>query len=85
MARGDLRPRDHPKKEVREALDEILSSGQWRLFSAGHWGRLTCDAGCCWIAVAGTPRDPATHARQLRNQARQHPRDAADPRNRRRG
>jgi hypothetical protein len=81
----DLRPRDHPKKEVREALHDIMDSGRWRLYKAGHWGRLDCETGCCSIAVSGTPRDAATHARQLRSQARQHPRDVGDPRNRRRG
>jgi len=82
----DLGPRDHPDKDVRDALNRVMSSAPdaWRLVRAGHWGSLRCVDGCCIIAVNGTPKNAGNHARQILRLARQHPRDPTDPRNRQR-
>jgi len=58
----------HPKKEVREALEEILKDPWWRLEPGGHWGVLLCghrQRGGCSLPVNGTPENPGGHARWL--------------------
>lgn len=83
---SELRPRDHKDKDVRAALELIISQapGVWTIVKAGHWGSLRCNEGCCTISIAGTPRNARNHARDLVRQAHQHPRTDDDPRNRRR-
>jgi hypothetical protein len=80
MAETLLDPSDHPKKDVREALQHIVAMGGWRIVEAGHWG----DQGCCDIPVSGTPEVPSRHARDLERRARRCPLDAGDPRSKRR-
>jgi len=65
----------HPNKEIEAALAHAESHG-WRVQPArGHaWGRMYCphrDSDCrcgefCITSVWGTPRNPAKHARQIR-------------------
>lgn len=74
---------DHPDKEIRKALKEILDmAGEvtFKLTQAGHWGTLYCSKGCCKIAVNGTPRNAANHARDLLREARKCPRKDGDVR-----
>ncbi|MCW8840368.1 MAG: hypothetical protein OQK96_05280 [Gammaproteobacteria bacterium] len=65
----------HSKKDVELALQYAEACG-WRIeVGGGHaWGKLFCpynDQECrcgefCIVSVASTPRNPSTHARQLR-------------------
>jgi hypothetical protein len=74
----------HQRKEVREALEEILKSGSWRLIKGSHWGRLRCAEGCCDIHVDGTPEVAAHHAAWLKRETRKCPKPKDHPRNRKR-
>jgi hypothetical protein len=76
----ELLPRSHKDKVVREALESIMSSGDWSLRPGGHWGILTCHAGCHRISVNGTPRVSERHARDLLREARTCPLPDDDPR-----
>lgn len=64
---GD-RPR-HTDKEVEDAIQYAETKG-WRCdYPRGHWGRLFCahaDREGCQVGVSGTPKNPGTHARQLK-------------------
>lgn len=63
-------PAEHTKKEVRQALKEILATGNWDLYDSAHWGALWCRRPCrCKIPVFGTPRVPSRHARDLHREA----------------
>jgi hypothetical protein len=67
----------HPNPEVEKALRYAESKG-WRVETTGKsshaWGRLYCpheDPEChcgdwCVTSVSGTPRNPETHAKQIR-------------------
>ena len=58
----------HPNKEVEEALSEAEEKG-WRFRKMGHWGRIFCPQANqegCQFGINGTPRQPETHAKQLR-------------------
>jgi len=58
----------HPKKEVQDALEAILSDPWWRLEPGGHWGFLLCahhERGGCRIAVHATPQNAGSHAARL--------------------
>lgn len=79
-----LAPSDHPEKEIREALSEILAmkdGNHFTLHKGGHWGLLACATGCCSISVSGSPRRPSGEARQLIREARKCPRDEGDVQN----
>ncbi len=78
-----LRPRDHPDKDVRKALEAICAgSGGWRIVKGGHWGSLRCGGGCCMVPVSGTPANAKNHARFLERESRKHPKPDSDPRSR---
>lgn len=80
-SRKALAASDHPNKEVRNALKQILKGRRFRLVEGGHWGLLLCSNGCCQISVSGSPRNPERHARNLLLEARKCPRDKGDVRN----
>lgn len=85
--RPTLLPSDHTKKDVTEALIEILAMGDGNNFTLhkyGHWGALACPKGCCAIAVSGTPKNPSGHARKLLREARKCPREDGDAQNKKR-
>lgn len=81
MVGRPLSPAAHPKKEVREVLERLVTSG-WSLREAGHWGRLWCPCGglCTSIPVYGTPRNAVTHARRVAAMAARCPLPDGDPR-----
>lgn len=80
-SRKRLDASDHPDKEVRKALKQILE-GPFDLFKGGHWGMLRCDNGCCQIPVNGSPKNPQRHAQNdLLREAAKCPRDDGDVRN----
>jgi hypothetical protein len=57
--------RRHPKKEVQDALDQVLSDPWWRLEMGGHWGFLLCghrERDGCRIAINATPQSAGAHA-----------------------
>lgn len=61
------RPR-HPNKEVEDAVSYAEANG-WKWRKMGHWGRLFCahaDRDGCQIGVNGTPKNPESHAKQIR-------------------
>lgn len=62
----------HPNKEIETAVRYAESQG-WRHKEAGGsahaWGRLLCPLESregCSMSVWSTPRDPVTHAKQIR-------------------
>ena len=60
-------------KEVFGVVEELMGAG-WRLRRQGHKFRIYCpcpdgDATRATIAVNGTPKNPSTHARQVRRAA----------------
>ena len=84
MARKVLEPRDHPDKDIRKALKEILAMKggcHFSLYAGGHWGIIRCMSGCCNMSVSGTPRIPRAEAQVLVREARKCPREAGDIRN----
>lgn len=85
MSRESLAPSDHPDKEIRKALEQILAMDNVRftIKAGGHWGMLLCSNGCCQIGVHKTPRVPHIHARDLLREARKCPRKDGDVRKRR--
>lgn len=80
-SRKRLTASDHPDKEVRKALRQILKGQRFKLIEGGHWGMLRCNVGCCQIPVNGTPRNPQRHAQDLLREAARCPRDEGDVRN----
>ncbi|WP_234703033.1 hypothetical protein [Xanthomonas euvesicatoria] len=67
--------KEHPKKEVEQALRHAEQHG-WRVESGrAHWGVMFCPTndgicGCkdhCMTAIAGTPASPQNHAKKLRS------------------
>ena len=69
----------HPNKEIEAAIKQAESLG-WRYKKAGHsahaWGRLLCPLESkegCALSVWSTPRNPMTHARQIRKRVEQCP------------
>lgn len=80
-SRKRLAASDHPNKEVRKGLKQILEGGSFDLLKGGHWGMLRCDNGCCQISVNGSPRNPQRHADELLREAAKCPRDDGDVRN----
>ncbi|MGJ3262312.1 MAG: hypothetical protein ACFE0R_03665 [Salinarimonas sp.] len=61
------RPR-HPDKEIEAAVAYAEARG-WRFRPQGHWGRLYCphrQRDGCRVGVFGTPRDPGSHARDIK-------------------
>lgn len=82
--RKRLAASDHPAKEVRKALKEIVADGDFDLFKGGHWGILRCHKGCCQVSVAGSPKNPTRHANDLLREAAKCPRDDGDVRNKHR-
>ncbi|GAA1446420.1 hypothetical protein GCM10009641_69940 [Mycobacterium cookii] len=79
-ARKARAPGDHPEKEVRKALKEILKlkGAGFELLAGGHWGLLCCANGCCQVSVSGSPRNPQRHAQDLLREARKCPRKDGD-------
>lgn len=62
----------HPKKEVRDAIDLVLSDPWWRIEPGGHWGVLLCghrDRDGCRIAVNATPQNAGAHAARIVREA----------------
>ena len=62
----------HPNKEIAAAVGYAISRG-WRLRAPGKsahaWGHLLCPAnvqGGCRLSVWSTPKNPETHAKQIR-------------------
>jgi hypothetical protein len=67
----------HPNGEIEKALQHAESEG-WRVELTGKsshaWGRMYCpynDPNCrcgefCITSISGTPRNPETHAKQIR-------------------
>ena len=87
MGRAELKASDHPDKDVRKALREILKmegGKQFRLVRGGHWGLIFCRHDCCMITVDGTPRNAHNHVEELYAEARKCPRNDDDPTSRRR-
>jgi hypothetical protein len=81
MGKESLRPRDHSKKEVREALMQILAMpAGFTLAKGAHWGILHCANGCCRITVASTPANSSRAAKRLLREARKCPLPDDDPR-----
>lgn len=63
------RPR-HPNKHI-EAVVRLAEWRGWRVeMATGHaWGRLYCPSrtrGGCKVSVYSTPKNPETHARQIK-------------------
>jgi hypothetical protein len=68
------RKRQHPKKEIEDAIKYAEAHG-WRVEVGGHhaWGKMYCpfndkDCRCgvyCITSIASTPRDSDVHARKL--------------------
>ena len=83
-ARKRLSAGDHPAKEVRKALKDILKRKKpsFELTEGGHWGTLWCSNGCCQIPVSGTPRNAQRHAMDLIREANKCPRKDGDVRKR---
>jgi hypothetical protein len=76
-----LSPSEHPKKEVREALERIVASGDWFIVEMGHWGQLRCTRPCkCRVRVDKTPQNPSSHARRVERETKWCPVDDGDPR-----
>ena len=63
------RPR-HPNKDIEAAIRHAEARGWICALSKGHaWGRLRCPhakPGGCQFGVWSTPRNPASHAKQIR-------------------
>ena len=67
--------RKHPKKEVEAAL-AFAEENAWRIEVGGShaWGKMYCpyndnDCRCgefCISSISSTPRNPSTHAKQIR-------------------
>lgn len=58
----------HPKKEVQDAIEAVLSDPWWRLEEGGHWGFLLCgrrQRDGCRIAINATPQNAGAHAARL--------------------
>lgn len=85
-SREELSPSDHDKKDVSEALAKIQEAhpGLFRILKGGHWGHLVCSAGCCFVPISGSPRNPSGHAKRLIREADKCPRDPDDVQNQRR-
>lgn len=64
----------HPKKEIAEALRRAESAGLVVVeIHRGHrWGEVRCEPCQAKRAVFSTPRDAATHAKQIDRFAAQH-------------
>lgn len=60
----------HPNKEIEAALRDAEGQGFTVLTGRAHWGILRCRGGpdehCQSRSISGTPRNPSTHARQIR-------------------
>lgn len=85
-ARKTLAPGDHPDKDVRKVLKEILKRKEpsWDLKEGGHWGTLWCSNHCCQIPVSGSPRNAQRHAQELLRDANKCPRKDGDVKKRKR-
>ncbi|CAL9294460.1 hypothetical protein SUDANB25_02344 [Streptomyces sp. SudanB25_2051] len=70
MVGSELNPSDHPKKEVRRALERWTGEG-WTLRKEAHWGRLycPCEARCTTIPISGSPQNEGAHARRINRMA----------------
>ncbi|GHF12379.1 hypothetical protein E5082_03515 [Streptomyces griseoluteus] len=66
MVGRDLKPSDHPKKDVRRVLEKWVGQG-WMLRKEGHWGKLycPCEAACTTIPISGSPQNEGAHARRV--------------------
>jgi hypothetical protein len=64
----------HPKKEIADALKRAEAAGLVILeIHRGHrWGEVRCEPCDAGRAVYSTPRDPATHAKQIDRFTAQH-------------
>lgn len=63
----------HPNKEIEAALQEAEQQGWVVETNRGHWGIMKCptNAECrgglyCSFPISGSPRNPQTHAKQIR-------------------
>ncbi len=83
--------RPHPKKEIEAAIRHAEDEG-WSVEVGGShaWGRMYCpdnDKECrcgefCITSIWSTPKQPETHARQLRrvvDNCSTHPKKAENP------
>lgn len=66
-----MAPRDHPKKEIRQAV-RLLEAAGWTVVrsrgrSSHAWGRAHCPFGHreCSVSIWSTPAVPANHAATL--------------------
>lgn len=58
----------HPKKEVQDAIEAVLSDPRWRLEEGGHWRFLLCDRrrrDGCRISIHATPQSAGSHAARI--------------------
>ncbi|MFE2025283.1 hypothetical protein ACFW9V_09030 [Streptomyces hygroscopicus] len=81
MVGRELSAADHPKKEVRMALERLVARG-WTIRKEGHWGRLycPCEGRCLTIPVPGTPPNADRAARRIAARAALCPLPEDDPR-----
>lgn len=67
-----MRPK-HPNKEIEATLQEAEADGRIVIKRSGDaWGIMRCasgERGGCQASIWSTPRDPDTHAKQLRRAA----------------
>ncbi|GHA91686.1 hypothetical protein GCM10010392_17580 [Streptomyces clavifer] len=66
MVGRELKPSEHPKKDVRHVLEKWASQG-WVVRKEGHWGKLycPCEGLCTAIPIAGSPQNEGAHARKV--------------------
>ena len=66
--------RRHPKKEIAEALKRAEVAGLVvdEIHRGHRWGEVRCEPCRAKRAVFSTPRDPATHAKQIDRFTAQH-------------
>ena len=54
----------HPRNEVQDAIEIVLSDSWWRFEEGGHWGFLLCGRRQR-IAVNATPQNAGSHAARI--------------------
>ncbi|MDR7301424.1 hypothetical protein JOF55_001605 [Haloactinomyces albus] len=65
--------RYHDKPDVDKVIKKLVDEHGWRYIEAGHGYRLLCPCGDDYIEVSSTPRNPSTHARQIKRKSQQCP------------
>ncbi len=79
MVGRELTPGEHPDKDVRRVLRQLVST-DWTIHKGSHWGTLYCPCGCSTIPVPGSSTSPSAAARRIARVAARCPLPEDDPR-----